>query len=241
MSASRARYEGKPIKISDFIQVWIKRFIAILCINIADPMAQLEPVKGRVLCTSASKTNTPSVSPPSYARPFKYKAWDESKMSRALLDVTKEGMTIRQAAVVYGVPKSTLGDRISGRVTEGATSGPQTYLEPEEEKELVDFLLKSCDIGYAKSRKQVIALVKRLMQKKGMDVPVTSGWWRSFCTRHPRLTLRAPASLSKARVEASDPVLISNYFDLLENVLTENDLLDRPCQIFNMDESRNAT
>ena len=73
-------------------------------------------------------------------------------------------MTIRQAAVVYGVLKSTLGDRISGRVMEGANSGPQTYLEPEEEKELVIFLLKSCDIGYAKSRKQVIALVKRLMQ-----------------------------------------------------------------------------
>ena len=53
-------------------------------------------------------------------------------------------------------------------------------------------------------------------------------------------TLRCVHQLHSPRlayIVASDPVLISNYFDLLENVLTENNLLDRPCQIFNMDES----
>ena len=42
---------------------------------------------------------------------------------------------------------------------------------------------------------------------------------------------------AKARAEATDPAMLTRYFDLLEEVLTENDLLDRPCQIFNMDES----
>ena len=31
--------------------------------------------------------------------------------------------------------------------------------------------------------------------------------------------------------------IIDNYFDLLESTLLENDLCDKPCQIFNVDES----
>ena len=58
-------------------------------------------------------------------------------MARALASVTKGGMTVREAALHYGVPRSTLGDRVSGKVLTGAVSGPQMYLDEEEEKELV--------------------------------------------------------------------------------------------------------
>ena len=153
--------------------------------------------------------------------------WDETKMNLALHAVTNEGMAIRHAAMQFGVPKSTLGDKASGRVLPGKTSGPQAYLNSLEEKELVQFLLRSSDIGFAKSRKQVLALVRRILEKKGISAPVTSGWWESFCGRHPNLTLRAPAPLSKARAEASDPAALYRYFDLLEEVLSENDLMGR--------------
>ena len=75
------------------------------------------------------------------------------------------------------------------------------------------------------------------MSKKGISAPVTNGWWEKFCSRHPNLTLRAPASLSKARAEASDPTVMQRYFDMLEDVLMKNEIIDRPFHIFNMDES----
>jgi hypothetical protein len=56
-------------------------------------------------------------------------------------------------------------------------------------------------------------------KNKGKNAPVTSGWWESFCDRHPNLTLRAPASLSRARATASDPAMLDRYFDLLLEVL----------------------
>lgn len=49
------------------------------------------------------------------------------------------------------------------------------------------------------------------------------------------LTLRALAPLSRARASATDPEVVSRYFDLLEQ--TMSDLLEKPCQIFNIDES----
>lgn len=56
-----------------------------------------------------------------------------------------------------------------------------------------------------------------------------------ICGRHPNLTLRAPAPLSRARASATDPEVVSRYFNLLEQ--TMSDLLEKPCQIFNIDES----
>ena len=49
--------------------------------------------------------------------------------------------------------------------------------------------------------------------------------------------MRTPATLSLARANATDRVVIDNYFDELERALDENRLVDRPCQIFNMDET----
>ena len=198
-------------------------------------MARRE-LKDRVIYGHAAG-DTASATSTSLSRPLKYKAWDESKMGQALSSVTKDGMSIREAALQFGVPKSTLGDRVSGRVLIGATSGPQTYLGRCEEEELVQFLLRCSEIGYAKSRKQVMALVRRVLLKKGKNAPVTSGWWESFCSRHPNLTLRAPAPLSKARAAASDPAILDRYFDLLQEVLVKNGLLSQACQIFNMDET----
>ena len=39
------------------------------------------------------------------------------------------------------MPRITLKDRISGRVEHGAKSGPPGFLTPEEDQELVDFLV----------------------------------------------------------------------------------------------------
>ena len=68
-------------------------------------------------------------------------------------------LAIRCAAEEYDVPRSTLGDRISGRVVPGSTSGPPKYLSTQEEEELVQFLIDCASIGYPRSRLEVIAMV----------------------------------------------------------------------------------
>ena len=42
-----------------------------------------------------------------YRKPLKYKSWNEAKMAEAL------DTSIREAAMQFGVPKSTLDDRVS--------------------------------------------------------------------------------------------------------------------------------
>ena len=67
------------------------------------------------------------------------------------LAAASEGTPANKAATMYGVPKSTLKDRISGHVVHGRNPGPCPYLDPDEEKELADFLVSSAECGYGKT------------------------------------------------------------------------------------------
>jgi len=78
-------------------------------------------------------------------------------MKRAHEAVTERGLTVRRAAEEYRVPRSTLHDRISGKVQFGARSGPSPYLTEQEENELEDFLCNCAWVGYARTRLQVLA------------------------------------------------------------------------------------
>ena len=60
--------------------------------------------------------------------------------------------------------------------------GRKPYLTVEEEEELVSFLLKSAKIGYAHTRKEVLSLVCRIVESKGVD-GVSENWWKRFCER----------------------------------------------------------
>ena len=151
--------------------------------------------------------------------------------------VEKDGVPIRRAAERYNVPKSTLHDRISGRVQFGSTSGPESYLNEEEERELVQFIEACTDIGFSRTKSQIIELVQRVMMHKKKDVNVSLGWWTSFRRRHPHIVLRSPESVSHVRAIGTRREILQRYFDLLEETFTEYDLYDKPTAIFNMDET----
>ena len=198
-------------------------------------MLRVPPLKERVL-RSYRTSSPPTVSS---QKPKKYKHWSEERLQLAYDAWHKEGgrVSIRQVATEYDVPKSTLSDRISGKVQFGAHCGPARYLTDDEEAELVNFLTGCSAIGYARSKQQVLALVRGVLSQKGRSGVVSTGWFEGFKHRHPKLTLRKPEKLSYIRKVSSDPDIIDHYFDLLEKTLEDNNLLDKPCQIFNCDES----
>ena len=163
----------------------------------------------RVRSLAPVHTNTTLRESHFVCRPANYKCWNEEHMTHAVTAVSEKQMSIRAAALHYNVPKSTLGDRVSGRILMGAVSGPTKYLNKQEEDELARFLIRCSAIGYPKTRMEAICLVQNIVAHKGMDVQVTGGWWESFCKRHPNLTLRAPAPLSTARAQSTDLEVVS--------------------------------
>ena len=90
-----------------------------------------------------------------------YKEWDEGRMLKAY-EVTRRTLSIRRAALQYNVPKSTLSDKVSGRVSFNSHSCPTHYLTDDEE-ELVSFLAGSARMGYAKTKKEDVAIVEEVI------------------------------------------------------------------------------
>ena len=179
-----------------------------------------------------------SDSPPSN-RPKKLKLWSPESMTNAMEAVRSGELRVNRAAAVFEVPCSTLKDRLSGRVKHGTNPGPAPYLTREEEAELASFLIESSSMGYGKTRREVIDIVKRTVAKKGRDIKNFNGegWWSRFMDRHPKLSLRTADPLSRVRKNAVTEDNMKRYFDLLEKTLIENDLMNRASRIYNMDET----
>ena len=93
-------------------------------------------------------------------RPATYKKWanHRDKISLALSEIQEGRLSVRRAAEAYGIPKSTLSDRLTGRVNSSSHSGPSRYLSDEEEAELVHFLAGAASMGYAKTKRMCLLL-----------------------------------------------------------------------------------
>ena len=70
--------------------------------------------------------------------PTKCKQWSNDAMVSAM-EEAERGMPVKHAARLFGVPKSTLRDRVAGNVKHGTNPGPVPYLTNAEEAELAGF------------------------------------------------------------------------------------------------------
>ena len=170
----------------------------------------------------------------------KTREWTEEQMERAMQDVTNGVLGVRRAALEYQVPRSTLSDRVTGKVYPGAAPGPPKYLGEEEEEELIKWIAGCAEIGYAKSVREIRAVVGAIVSYKlGLDSPivVSHGWWDRFRQRHPHLVLRTAEEIAFKRLAAINKDTINHYYNLLEETMKDNQLLNAPHLIFNCDET----
>ena len=91
-------------------------------------MDQYPPLSDRVVKASGLGLAVAHRVQPASLYRGEYKKWSEERMALAVDAVMKDGISVRRAAEEYDIPKSTLGDRISGRILPGAVSDPGKYL-----------------------------------------------------------------------------------------------------------------
>ena len=94
-------------------------------------------------------TSAPTAFRVGVRRSEKRKIWSEESMLGAMKAVA-QGLPMYKASRDYGVPKSTLHDRVSGKVVHGVNPGPKPCLSRGEEKELDSYLKHCAKVGYGK-------------------------------------------------------------------------------------------
>ena len=123
----------------------------------------------------------------------------------------QEGLPVRHAAEMYGVPKSRLDDRFRGKVKHGTKLAHfHRKKKPFSHQMCQDWLSLHSFWGFC---------ISATVSLKGFTkVSVSYGWWQRYCKQHPELSIRTAVPLSVFRAMATDYVL-QKYFDILESTL----------------------
>ena len=169
----------------------------------------------------------------------KRKLWTDQAMSEAI-DYVASGKGLREAAHSYNVPVETLRRRVNGTVKVGCRPGPATVLSAEDQ--LVAYLISMADMGYGLSREMVMRIAYVIAEKSHKNHPFSGGsagrsWFDGFKKCHPILTIRTPQPLSYCRARCANPDVISDFFGKLGSLYGKLNLISKPMQIYNADET----
>ena len=74
------------------------------------------------------------------------------------MKAVQDGSPITTAARVHGVPRTSLHNRIKGRVVHGV----KPYLSMEEETELAEFANEAASVGCGQTRKQIMTIAENV-------------------------------------------------------------------------------
>nr|XP_033329354.1 uncharacterized protein LOC117222019 [Megalopta genalis] len=178
--------------------------------------------------------------------------WNEQSLKQAMECVEEGRMNVFQASLYFGIPNSTLRHRLLKSNPREPYEVPNEYFVASS---MVDNAIPRCaelillhhikqlrKFGFAPDqtivRNWALQLDKKLnlSDKFNDESEVEYDWICSFLQRHPDLLVREATEISIAAVIGMNRRSLKYYFTLLDNVLTENGLHDKPSNIFNMDE-----
>ena len=100
--------------------------------------------------------------------------WSQEALIAALDGIREEKLSLREAAARYGIPKSTIATYMSGKSVLSKKPGPSTILLPLEEQKLVDYALHMSEIGYGRTKDQLLEMVKKLIESDGRPKSIIS-------------------------------------------------------------------
>jgi len=168
--------------------------------------------------------------------------WTAENMSKAIEAVKTGRLSTYAASKQFHVPRMTLSDRVDGRVKIDAKMGKQTYLSADDELSLCHYIDYMAKRGFPLSITDVKGFAFSIAKERGhADTFEKDGpgrkWWRGFKKRHPEFGLRRTDSLDKGRATMGNEGTIRDYFALLRKTLDDNQLFDKPQQVYNCDEA----
>lgn len=165
----------------------------------------------------------------------KFMNYTDDNLKQAIQVVSNNRMTIRQAAARFGIPKSTLSDKIKNRHEK--KQGGQQVLSVVEKNRLTTGIMKCAEWGYPLTRREILYLVKNYLDRKGVksrfkDNLPGNEWFYTFMKRNNHLTERLAQNIKRCRA-AVTKTMIQDYFDNLS--FTLQSVL--PSHIINYDET----
>ncbi|XP_052257808.1 uncharacterized protein LOC127862643 [Dreissena polymorpha] len=167
-------------------------------------------------------------------------SYDIDDLQRAFMAVKDNQMSIRKSALYFNVPKTTLIDRLHGRISIGTVKpGPDPLFTLDQESLLASHIQTMGEVGFGYTRQETINLASDYAFTLGLrprEKPLTDRWLYKFLDRWPELMVKKTRSLDIARARCATRDAVDRYFNKLHETLVKYDLLSKPHRLYNIDE-----
>jgi len=172
--------------------------------------------------------------------------WNVDHMKGALEEYHTTGgnVSVRQLARAWNVPRSTLQQRMDGKVKGSEhMSGRKPLFNSETEEDLVSVIKLLAERGFPLGMKEIRTIAFSFAMKNGIlgfsKKKQVAGyeWLSAFLQRHPEVSIRKPEPLSVARAAGMNTVVIGKWFDSVSRHLDSIAVKNMPARLWNVDES----
>jgi hypothetical protein len=146
----------------------------------------------------------------------------EHAIQSAIRDINSGVYTSQRAAAkAWGVPRSTLQNRIDGRLPRTIARQHQQRSSPEQEEFLVDWILDEDARAHPPSPARVREMATRILRLNNDHEPLSQQWLASFLKRQPRVSSVVGQSIEASRAEAASPAQVRAFLELFERTRIE--------------------
>ena len=168
----------------------------------------------------------------------KKNSYTEEDLKDCLNAITKHNMKVKKAAQQYGIPSSTVFDRLHGKTKADSKRGPKRVLTEEEETSLYHFCVHMSEIGCGITVAMLCCFALAIIQERepSRKLPPKKDWARKFRNRH-NLSLKKASVVTRALYCNSSVENFDLYFKKLGDVYAKYNIGNKPAMIWNMDES----
>jgi hypothetical protein len=149
----------------------------------------------------------------------------------------QEKPNITKIALEYGVPRSTLSDRVKkGAQARTARKPVNKALKGYQEEALIRWITHMRDLSMPPPPRLIEAWANRALERAGETRHVSKMWAYRFEARLPKHLNLGPVkqkTKESKRIQAEDAGFLAHWYDLLANVVTK----DTPARlVYNFDE-----
>lgn len=129
----------------------------------------------------------------------------ETAIQSAIADLNS-GVEKSQRAVCkkWGVPRSSLQERLNGRVPNAIAHHHEQRLTPEQEEFLVEWILDEDTRAQPPSHARVREMATRILRMNGDTQPLGKRWIPHFLARQPRVASVVGRTIESARTTAAN-------------------------------------
>ncbi|XP_070574968.1 uncharacterized protein [Ptychodera flava] len=159
----------------------------------------------------------------------------------AVKDIVENKMSLRKAAAKWGVKRSTLSDRVTGKVDIGRRNGPPPVLTAAEEKKLIHWIKSMGRRGIGITKSELFKTVKAILDRDKRDTILKNnsprnlpgnGWYKAFLNRNPSVKLGDVKKPDHKHTKLNQKK-VDEWFRNYEMFISDHCLLDKPVQIWN--------